>query len=100
MGRRDQPGAASSFQDIFQQVVEGLALHQLAVSATGARSPLVALRSSWDGVPTVLTSREIWATITPRTILFGHFAVSFLRMLIFGPMNLMCFFLFGLVFPV
>ncbi|KAG6014634.1 hypothetical protein E4U43_006335 [Claviceps pusilla] len=45
---------------------------------------------AWDGALALLTSDEIWRTITRRPILFGHFAVSILPMSIFGPINLLC----------
>ncbi|XWW94464.1 hypothetical protein V2A60_002407 [Cordyceps javanica] len=83
-------------------VVGFRSLKLLAVWALGANfNTKFRLRGpwQWDGAPAVLTSQEFWATITRRPIIFGHFAVSFLPMLLFGPINLLCF-LFGLLFPV
>ncbi|KAG6040085.1 hypothetical protein E4U41_001426 [Claviceps citrina] len=45
---------------------------------------------AWPGAVSLLTSDEIWQTITRRPILFGHFAVSILPMCIFGPISLLC----------
>ncbi|QUC20025.1 uncharacterized protein UV8b_04266 [Ustilaginoidea virens] len=44
----------------------------------------------WQGAFEVLTSDEMWQTITRRPIIFGHFAVSMLPICIFGPINLLC----------
>ncbi|KAJ4146911.1 hypothetical protein LMH87_001467 [Akanthomyces muscarius] len=45
----------------------------------------------WKGAHHLLVSDEFWDTIKRRPIIFGHFAVSILPMLIFGPISFACF---------
>ncbi|KAK5996241.1 Monooxygenase ptmN [Cladobotryum mycophilum] len=45
----------------------------------------------WDGAQDLLTSDEFWQTITRRPLFFGHFIVSILPMMIFGPLSTIVF---------
>ncbi|KAK2685858.1 hypothetical protein QWA68_015036 [Fusarium oxysporum] len=42
----------------------------------------------WSGAADMLISEEFWQTITRRPLFFGHFLVSLLPMMIFGPLSL------------
>ncbi|KAI1377123.1 FAD/NAD(P)-binding domain-containing protein [Hypoxylon crocopeplum] len=44
----------------------------------------------WDGAVEVMTT-EYWDTVARREIFFGHFTLSIVPMLIFGPMSLVAF---------
>ncbi|KAI1144790.1 FAD/NAD(P)-binding domain-containing protein [Nemania diffusa] len=44
----------------------------------------------WDGAVGVMTG-ELWETITRRHMVFGHFTLSILPILIFGPLSLITF---------
>lgn len=45
---------------------------------------------AWDGANEVMVT-EFWDTIARREIFFGHFTLSIIPMLIFGPMSLLVF---------
>lgn len=44
----------------------------------------------WDGAREVMNT-ELWDTVSRREIFFGHFTLSIVPMLIFGPMSLLVF---------
>ncbi|KIK66518.1 hypothetical protein GYMLUDRAFT_218564 [Collybiopsis luxurians FD-317 M1] len=46
---------------------------------------------AWDGAVEVLTE-ELWDTVARRNFFFGHITLSFVPMLIFGPMSLAVWF--------
>ncbi|KAI3336822.1 FAD/NAD(P)-binding domain-containing protein [Xylariaceae sp. AK1471] len=52
----------------------------------------------WHGAVEVMTG-ELWETITRRHIVFGHFTLSILPMLIFGPLSLIGFFFESFLTP-
>ncbi|GKU08194.1 unnamed protein product, partial [Fusarium langsethiae] len=52
---------------------------------------------AWKGAKELLATDEFWQTISRRPILFGHFFVSILPMMIFGPLSML--FLIGVSLP-
>ncbi|RYP51121.1 hypothetical protein DL768_003468 [Monosporascus sp. mg162] len=85
--------AAPSFWDVVHMGLKGPGWKLLLTWALGANfTTKFRLRGPWrwDGAANLMTG-ELWDTVARRELFFGHFTLSLLPMLIFGPLSLAVF---------